>query len=174
MKEIEAKILEIDRQQVVEKLKELGAIEEFRKEFYAIYYDSQDRSLTSGGKVIRLRKEGEESVLTFKQRSKGADGIKVMDEYETAVDDFGAMQEILKGLGYISILGMRKERTQYQLENAHIVIDHMLDEHSYIPVFLEIEAGSLTAVEAIAGQLGFDREQLNSMSVADLAEHYRK
>lgn len=173
MKEIEAKILEIDQEKVLLKLKELGAVKEFEKDFFAIYYDTPERELTSSGRVIRLRKEGEDAVLTFKQRSEGSGGIKVMDEHESGVDDFEAMREVLSGLGYVSILSMRKIRMQFHLDGIHIVIDRMLDEHAYIPVFLEIEAPSLAGVEAMAVNLGFRNEDLSNMSVADLAEHYQ-
>ncbi len=174
MKEIEAKILEIDRKQVLTQLMLLGAVEEFKKEFYAIYYDTPDRALTTSGKVIRLRKEGDVSVLTYKERSDSTEGIKVMEEHESIVEDFEAVQLILSGLGYVPTLNIRKVRTQYQLGKVHIVIDEMLDDHSNIPEFIEVEAGSLEEVEEIAGKLGFDKSRLSNMSVADLADHYQK
>lgn len=172
MKEIEAKILGIDQEKIRTKLDELGAVKEFEKDFFAIYYDTPGRELTSSGRVIRLRKEGEDAVLTFKQRSEGAGGIKVMDEHESGVDDFEAIREVLMGLGYVSILSMRKIRMQFHLDGIHIVIDKMLDDHAYIPVFLEIEAPSLSGVEKMAKKLGFTNEDLSNMSVADLAEYY--
>ncbi|MEM9984178.1 MAG: CYTH domain-containing protein, partial [Bacteroidota bacterium] len=67
MEEIEVKILEIDRAQVEQRLKALGATLSFDGEMIALFFDFADRRIKSAGSVLRLRKEGDRSVLTHKR-----------------------------------------------------------------------------------------------------------
>ena len=172
MKEIEAKILEVDRAAVEAKLGVLGGQLMFEKEFYAVYYDAPDGSLHGSGKTIRLRKEGEQVVLTVKLKAKNQAGVKVAEEYETGVEDFGKMDQVLTSLGYVVVRKMRKMRAQYALGNAHVVIDDYKGELDFIPVFIEIEAGSKEAVVKVAEDLGYGEGDLNGMNAFELVLHY--
>lgn len=172
MKEIEAKILEVDREVVEAKLASLGGQLMFEKEFFAVYYDQPDHRLKEEGKTIRLRKEGQKAVLTVKHKAEDEDGVKVREENETAVGDFEEMEVILATLGYVAVRKMRKTRAQYALADAHVVIDDYLDDLAFIPVFIEIEAGSKERVVEVAEQLGYSEGDLNGMNAFDLVVHY--
>ncbi len=172
MNEIEAKILEIDRSAVEQKLNELGAQFEFDQEFYAIYYDTPDGQLRASGRTLRLRKEGERAVLTFKSKTGPESGVLVRKEEESPVEDFEAVRKILAGLGYVSIQAMRKTRAQYALQGLHVVIDDYLDDHGHIPVFLEIEGPGIEAVEEGARLLGYEKGDLKALTAGDLIHHY--
>ena len=175
MKEIEAKILEIDAEAIQSKLLAIGAIKAFETEFEAIYFDTPSTALRKADQTLRLRKEGDLSVLTFKGKAIGNGLIKIREEHETKVEDLEAMQRILTHLGYNTSLRMRKTRIQYDLQDpkAHIVIDNYLDDYAYIPTFLEIEAPNQETVVTIAEQLGYSESDLNPMSAADLIRHYQ-
>lgn len=172
MKEIEAKILKVDRAAVEAKLKELGATLEFDEEFYAVYYDTQDRKLHSEGKTIRLRKEGDQAVLTVKRKAENEAGVKIREEHESGIKDFDQMEQALGELGYLPVLKMRKQRAQYLVGEAHVVIDDYKDDHDYIPVFIEIEAKSREAILELAGKLGYGENDLSSMNAGELMLHY--
>lgn len=174
MQEIEAKILDIDRGAIESRLRELGAQLEFDLEFFAIYYDSPDQSLSRSQQTLRLRKEGSQVSLTYKQKTAPESNILSREEIETLVSDFEATRSILDRLGYRIRKQMRKTRAQYALGESHIVIDDYLDEHAYIPVFIEIEGPSQEAVEACAVELGYSKGDLRALTAGDLIHYYQE
>lgn len=172
MKEIEAKILEVDRAAIEAKLKSLGAQFEFDEEFYAVYYDTPEGKLKAEGKTIRLRKEGDRQVLTVKRKAENEAGIKMREEHETGIKDYEQMENALAELGYIPVLKMRKQRTQYALMGAHVVIDDYTEDHVHIPVFIEIEGESREKLVEVAEALGYSESDLNPMNAFELIRHY--
>ena len=87
MKEIEVKILDIDRKEVEKKLVSLGARKIFDGILEARYYDFQDYHLKKSGVSLRLRKENKRVVLTLKKKVPDAN-LKVRDEYEIEMLDY--------------------------------------------------------------------------------------
>jgi adenylate cyclase class IV len=67
MKEIEVKVLNVDKQEIEERLSELGAKQIFDGEIKTCFFDFKDCSIVKAKNVLRLRKEGMKSVLTFKK-----------------------------------------------------------------------------------------------------------
>lgn len=175
MKEIEAKILEIDRVALEARLRALGAVLEFTAPFGAVYFDLPDGQLRRQGQVLRLRREGEKSVMTFKRPipSEVEVDVKVREEIEVVVEDYEATRKILEGLGYRPTLAMHKMRTQYRVGDAHVVIDRYTEDYAFIPEFIEIEAPSREALVELAVQLGYGPEQLLAWSAAELIAHYQ-
>lgn len=173
MKEIEVKILEVDGAAMRRRLEEIGAVFAFEQDMDAIYYDDLDHSIRDSGCALRLRKEGDDLMLTFKSPSAGGDGrAKIMDETETAVADFEAMRKILKGLGYREALRMRKRRVQYDLPDAHVVLDQYEGDHAFIPLFLEIEGKSWEVIESLVGKLGYTVADTVPWNSTALIGHY--
>jgi predicted adenylyl cyclase CyaB len=173
MKEIEVKILDIDRKRVEAKLKALGAEKEFDGEMHAIFYDSPDGMIKAKGDVLRIRKEGDEVVLAYKEKV-SKHGAKIMNEYETSVSNMEALRHILEHLGFQSFTETRKFRTEYILSGVKIVIDDYQDALSYIPVFLEIEAPDEAGISTVVEALGFDKKECTSWDTHDLVLHYGK
>lgn len=173
MQEIEAKILEVNLPVLKTQLAKLGAKKSFHGELYAIFFDHPGDSLLARGAVLRLRKEGDQVALTYKAKVPGSDpALKVLDEREVIVHDFEGMRSILAGMGYQETSASRKFRTQYELPEAHIVIDDYQDAAASIPPFVEIEAASAEVLYATAAQLGFGREQLLNWNSFQLFAHY--
>jgi adenylate cyclase class 2 len=173
MQEIEVKILEIDPADLCRKLEALGAQKSFDGEMSAIFFDFPDGSIRNAGDVLRLRAEGDTSVLAYKKHI-SREGAKVMAEYETVVSEPHSMLEILRALGLSRIAGTRKHRIEYRLGDAHLVIDDYHDELAYIPPFLEIEAPGKDQLSALAQQLGFRPEDCLNWDTYDLVKHYGK
>lgn len=169
--EIEVKILEIDPPALEQRLQALGAQRSFAGEMFAIFFDWPDRRLTQAGQVLRLRREGEAVQLTFKDGLSQA-GTKQMDEHETQVEDPAVIRKILTTLGLESIQETRKFRTQYDLGDAHVVIDAYQDRLAAIPPFLEIEAPTEARLFEVVALLGYQRSDCLSWSTYDLVQHY--
>lgn len=174
MKEIEAKVLEIDPAAIQAQLKALGAQFDFEDEFFAIYYDDAAHRLAGQQQVLRIRKEGKDLRMTFKAPHADTQaGIRTREELEVGIDDFEMMRTILQRLGYVEYLKMRKIRTQYSIGPVHIVIDAHIDDLAYIPPYLEIEAPSHDELFATADQLGIAREQLIDWNAARVMTYYQ-
>ena len=170
--EIEVKILDIDVSAVLKRLGELQAQTEFEKrEFWAMFFDDPQGSIIARGDLMRIRKEGPEVVMTYKKKIAN-DTVKVMEELETSVADMPTMCNILKHLGLHVTQETRKLRSQYALEQGHVVIDEYQDYMSIIPPFLEIETDSREKLHEIVARLGFRPEDCKNWNTYDLMTHY--
>ena len=172
MNEIEVKVLDINRAAVEARLGELGAELRSDELLSAVFFDFPDYRLRATGKLLRLRREGDRTFLTFKRRI-GEEGAKIREENEVMVSDFEVCRQVLSGLGLGETARVEKRRTTYRLGAANIAIDHHLGEHSFIPEFLEIEAGSVEQVRAVAARLGFAPEALRPWGLAQVIDYYR-
>jgi len=110
-------------------------------------FDDDRASLTQQGLVLRLRID-DAARLTFKAPSAVAE---VRQESEFEVSDPEAARDLLAGLGYHPVWAYEKQRTVYHLASADVMIDVLP-----FGTFVEVEAGSLEAVEAVARRLGLD------------------
>ncbi len=169
MKEIEVKILEIDVEEVEEKLKEMGVEKVFDGELVNVYFDFSDKRLEKEGKVLRLRKKDEKVILTYKKFIT-QDKAKIMDENELEIQDFGLMEKIFKEIGLSTLYEFKKHRITYKLNRIHFEIDKYPD----IPAFLEIEAPDLEAIDEMVSKLGFSKEEVSSYSIKEVLEYYGK
>lgn len=169
--EIEVKILDINRVQILEKLSKIGAKQHFKAEFLAVFYDDEQQSIRQKKAALRLRKEGNKTFLTFKLPI-STDQAKIMDEREVEVEDAEKMRAILQGLGYIEIKTTRKIREEFEWKKVKIVLDEYLDDMAFIPLFLEIEAESLEEIYETVDVLGYQKEDCNTFNTYELANFY--
>jgi adenylate cyclase class 2 len=173
VQEIEAKILEINREKVESSLIRMGARKVFDGETETFFYDFKDGSIIKSRNVLRLRREGLDVVLTYKNVMP-SQGAKIAEEYSVKVSDLAVTQKILASLGLILIESMQKHRASYEIEGAHFDIDQYSAKHSNIPEFLEIEADSVDKIHEYAKALGFKAEQCLAWSTTQVIEHYKK
>lgn len=171
MEEIEVKILEIDPVAIQETFLNMGAEREFDQIFEATFYDLPDQSIRAKGELLRLRIEGKQAVLTYKQPL-SKDGAKVMKETETAVENGEAMKSMLTILGYQPVKHTLKRRIQYRWQDCHLVIDDYQGELAAIPPFLEIEAPSRERLSACLRALRLDPASALPWNTYDLANYY--
>jgi adenylate cyclase class 2 len=113
-------------------------------------FDLPDGELRAKGQVLRLRRDTE-TRLTFKSSSQEQRGVLARQEIEFVVDDFEKARQFLESLGYQEIIVYEKYRRTFELDDALI----MLDELPY-GNFLEIEAGSVEQIQAVAAKLDLD------------------
>ena len=170
-KEIEIKILGIDRSSLVERLISLGAEKVFDDEIHALYYDFPDNSIRRKGCTLRLRREGEKSVFTLKKDLESTEA-KIREEHEIEVSDFAGMKRLLETLGMNAWLDMKKHRTSYKLKGVRFEIDAYHDAYSYIPQFLEIEGHDIETIYAYAELLGFKKNDCKPWDILQVAAYY--
>ncbi|MCW5961565.1 MAG: class IV adenylate cyclase [Pyrinomonadaceae bacterium] len=117
---------------VEEELNFFGA--EFRGE------DFEENTLYGGGRlakdgsILRIRKTGTRSILTYKRRIKNTDSIKQTIEYETGISDPESMAQIVDLLGFEKTLIYEKRRKTWNFRSVEVVLDVLP-----FGVFMEIE-----------------------------------
>ncbi len=169
MREIEVKVLNIDRKAIEKKLCAMGAKKVFSGEVHALFFDER-KTLRSRRQTLRLRLMGNESYLTFKGFIPGT-RTKVRDEHEVKVADFQKTRKILEGLGYSVWLEMKKHRTSYTLGKVHVEFDKYHDHFSFVPEFLEIEGPTEREIFRMVRTLGFDKKDCKPWTILDVVKH---
>lgn len=168
--EVEAKILEIDVEEVKKKLLELGAKLEYKEMQICKILDFDDKRLHKKDEVLRVRKIGDKVELTFKGPTEKIGNTKSREEIETHVEDFEKTLKIFEKLGLIPIRSYEKHRESYKLGKITFELDNF--PNVPIPPFLEIEGSSREEVEEMAEKLGFKKEELKSFDGLELLKHY--
>ena len=169
MREIEAKILEVNRRELEARLKEIGAKKIADRNITSIFFDFPNKRLKKQKSILRLRKDEEGAFLCVKKKSRES-RFKDLDEFEVKVESFDETKKILSMLGLAEVKAGKKKRTSYLLNGIGIEID----EIDGIPAFAEIEASSEKEIEETAKKLGFSPKQLLPWSTFDVLKHYKK
>ena len=132
--------------EITDRLIELKA--EFRKEVFEVNYQHRGGEMDERGATLRLRKIGDFTVLTYKEKIKTEDGTKQRVEYETSVADVDATEKIIERLGYRLTAVYEKRRKYWQLGEVEVVLDELP-----FGQFMEIE-GTIEDIENVEGLLG--------------------
>ena len=159
--EYEVRVLEINKEEIMNKLEKLGAMKigEFNQKRYV--YDLKP---VEENKWIRLRTNGEKTTLTYKDiESNTIDGTK---EVEIEVDDFENTNEFLEKIGFKNKGYQENIRTQYMLNGVEIDIDTW----PLIPTYLEIEGKSEREVMQIKKILQIDENKVTTLNCNDICK----
>ncbi len=170
MKEVEFKILEIDRIKIEKALFVLNAQKIFDAELLTLFFDFKDGSIRKRQDVLRLRKDSKKTELTFKHVH-FEQTAKIADEYTVEVSDLDPMVKILQQLGLSVTQKMQKHRVSYALEGVRFDIDRYSGEFGFVPEFLEIE-GEVDQIHKYAALLGFQEKDCLPWSTDDLLRYY--
>lgn len=138
--EIEKKyrLNEVQRETVLKNLEEIDA--KYKGE------DFEENVLFHGGiliekqAVLRLRRIGERTLLTYKERIENEFDVKHYQEYETEVADFNEGVKVFESLGFYRSMVYEKRRKTWHFREVEIVLDELA-----FGSFMEIE-GSITAI----------------------------
>ena len=95
------------------------------------------------GAILRLRRVGRRSILTFKKRFDSPSPVKRQLEEETEVEDADVMERILDRLGFKPTLVYEKRRQIWKYESTEIAIDELS-----FGWFMEIEGDEANIVAA--------------------------
>ena len=157
--EYEIRVLEINKEEMVNKLEKLGAIMKgnFNQKRYV--YDLKP---AENGKWIRLRTNGKVTTLTYKDIvSNTLDGTK---EVEFEVEDFDRANEFLEKIGFINRSYQENKRIQFILNNVEIDIDSW----PMIPTYMEIEGKSEEEVINMKRVLNIDESNVTTLNCDDI------
>ena len=170
MKELELKFLEVDRDDIVRRLEEVGARLTVDDVLRTIYFDFADGRIRNSHEVFRLRTFGDKIELCRKVNMRLEDGCKVYDELETHVSDFDDAVELIESLGFVKGLYFEKKRTEYVLADGS---KFEIDEFPGIPVMLEIEALNRERINELVEEFNLGRyEQTHLTGQKVLREKY--
>ncbi len=134
-----------------------------------VLYDTPDGALRRRNQLVRVRRVGDDAILTFKSADLPGKH-KRREELETHVADGAVIELILDRLGFRPAFRYEKYRSEYRREGDVGVVT--LDE-TPIGVFLEIE-GPAEWIDKTARELGFSETDYVLISYAALYfEHCR-
>ena len=139
----------LDKKRLVEitaKLGELGAV--FASEVFEENFLHRGAVLDERGAVLRLRKIGDITLLTYKERLRNDSDIKHRIEHETIVADVDAMESIIQRLGYKLSVIYEKHRKTWHFRDVEVVLDELP-----FGLYMEIEGTieEITEAEKLLG-----------------------
>jgi len=161
--EYEARVLEIDKDEIAKKIVELGG--KLQGEFDQRRY-VYDLNPVIDNKWIRLRTDGIKTTLTIKHRTN--DKIDGTKELEIEVSDFDDTNKILEELGYKFRAYQENKRTRYTLNGVELDID----QWPLIPPYLEIEGKSEQEINSMIELLAVDKSKITSKGVRLVYEDF--
>lgn len=150
--EIEVKFLNIDVDEIRQRLKEAGAHLEqpMRLMRRALIEQPHHRDEHA---FLRVRDQGDKTTLTFKRRAQGKRAtIENTQELEVEVSSFDDTVELLREAGWPPITYQENRRETWLLDGAEVVID----EWPWLKPQIEIEAETESIVHEAASLLGLD------------------
>ena len=152
--EYEIKFLDADLVRVREELTKCGAVCSQPERFMRrTIFDFPDQRLGAIHAWVRLRDEGDQVTLSYKQfKSQDIDG---MQEVELVVHDYETGAAFLAAIGLQPRSIQESKRETWVCEGVTIT----LDTWPWLPPFIEIEAATETEVRNFVEQLGYAWEQ---------------
>ena len=146
--EYEAKFINIDINDIREKLQAQGAVLEVPMRLMRRVIIETDELKKRGG-FVRVRDEGHRVTVTYKQfDALSVDGAK---EHEVIVSDFDEVIALLAAAGLHYNSFQESMRETWRCGDAEVVID----EWPWLNPYIEVEAGSEAEVKDCAEKLGF-------------------
>lgn len=175
MKEMELRIIDINVDEIRNKMKSLG-LPKVKEENQVNYiYDFSDKKLLNNKGYARIRTVDDVlnnkkiNYMTVKKLISN-EKYKVMEEHETEVLDYKKAQEIFKALGLILIESIEKYRESYKYKNTLIEIDINNKEFCPFP-YIEIESFYEDEIKEVVNILGYSMEDTTSKTIYEILEN---
>lgn len=173
-KEIEIKVLNIDVEEIKEKLLEIGAIKVKEEIQQNIVFDTDD-CLSKNGIDGYLRVRSVEDLIsneeyhefTLKKKLCVDETSRVHEEIETRIEKPEVMVEIMKAVGIEVLHRGEKKRVSYKFEEILFEID-IWDEKTYPDPYMEIEVCKNEDLERAVRLLDLNESQLTTKSINTL------
>jgi len=150
--EYEATFLDINKEEIRKKLKDIGA-KLIRPEFLQKRFNFIPPKILTKYSWIRVRDEGDKITMSYK----AIEGDKIEDqkEIDLTVNDFNKAIDFLEVIGCKKKAYQENKRELWNLDNVEICID----EWPFLEPFVEVEGKSEKEVKAVSEKLGFDYSQ---------------
>lgn len=178
MKELEVKILNIDLEEMENKLINVGAKLISKEVQVNTLIDSKENYIQNDlDSYLRIRET--KSLLTndiiftlTMKKNLNREGIRENLEINTDISDKSAMIEILKSLGYFVFEEGFKERTSYILANVRFDLDKW-DDETYPYPYMEIEVNDEDELEKMVVLLDISKENISTKSILELRDELK-
>jgi adenylate cyclase class 2 len=133
------------------RLSRVGGRRITRSEFEAnVLFDGDDGGLAATDRVLRLRRVGSRSLLTFKGPAEMRGPVKVRNEIELDITSAEDMTELLGALGFAPSVRYEKWRERWKMGEVEVDLDR-----TPMGDFVELE-GAADILEDIAVELHLD------------------
>ena len=159
--ELELRILDVNINEVIEKLESINA-----KKVGSWYYKRYiyDTKPYDNNKWIRLRTNGIETTLTYKEyNNESIDGVK---ELEIVVSNLDNTIKMLEVLGYMPRSIQENKRIRYMYEGVEIDIDTW----PHLTPYIEVEGSTKEEVEKIIDILKPLGSKVTALNVQSIYE----
>ena len=163
--EFEVRVLDINKDRIIEKLELLGANKIAEFDYKRRVYNFNP---ATDHKWIRLRTDGNKTTLTIKKLEDFTiDGTK---ELEIEVSNFEETNQVLEELGYKSHTYQENRRIRYELNGVELDIDSW----PYIPTNLEIEGKNEESLKNMIKLLEVNEDKETSIDVQGVFKEFYK
>lgn len=173
MKELEVKILNINLDEMEEKIISLGGTLISKELQVNTLIDSEEKPIKSFlNGYLRIRETKDilnnkfQQTLTLKKNI-SKEGIRENIELNVDIDNKDIMLNMLKDLGYNVVQEGFKDRVTYELKGARLDLDTW-DPDTYPYPYMEIEVEDLSQLEDIIHLLGISKDNISTKSIMDL------
>ena len=166
--EIEVKFPLRDRGELIRKLQDIGASRLYAETFEDNIVLDRRGELRTKGALLRVRRFGKYSLITYKGPMSIDSGIKSREEVQTGVESFELAIELLDSLGFKPVFRYQKFREVWRVREVEIVLDR-----TPIGEYFEIE-GPMETIRAVANELGMNMDQALRSTYADLYRQARR
>lgn len=120
--EIEIKAHCVDHLSVINRLISMGGKFIRRTDERDIYFNHPSRNFIETDEALRIRKSGDNIILTYKG-PKQPGKVKTRIEEEVTISDYNRMHEILIRLGFRPVREVKKSRDTYRYNDISVCID---------------------------------------------------
>jgi len=166
--EIEVKFPLRDRHELLRKLHDVGGQRLYPETFEDNIVLDRRGELRTKGALLRVRKFGKYSIITYKGPMSIEGGVKSREEVQTGIESFELAIQLLDALGYKPVFRYQKFREVWRVREAEVVIDR-----TPIGEYFEIE-GQMDLIRSLAAELGMEMEQAIRHTYADLYRQARR
>ena len=164
-KEIEAQFININPQQVIKRLHELGAVKQGPEKLYRRYAFSLPNKKEA---FVRIRDEWEKITMTYKEHI--ANTVDGTIEIELIVQDFQEARQFLQAIGLKEKAYQETKRLSFRLDD----VEFDINTWPGLKPFLEIEAPTPHKVKKYAKLLGLDWNKAFFGGVSKIYAHTYK
>ena len=133
-----------------------------------VLFDAPDGRLAATGRVLRLRRVGARSLLTFKGPAQMEGPIKRRTEIELEIASPENMTELLGELGFAPSVRYEKRRERWLVGDVEVDLDR-----TPMGDFVELE-GPAEALEGVALELELDSSDAVEGTYLDLWREHRR
>ncbi len=177
-KEIEVKVLNVDLDEIEEKLLEIGAKLLGKELQVNTVLDNKDRYIQKKlNGHFRIREttdliDNKKTINLTLKKTIGTVKARKNIEISTRIDNKEAMIDILKELGYHVVGEGIKKRISYIYDGIRFDLDRW-DENTYPYPYVEIEVEKEAELEKAIKLLNIDKKNISTKSITELREELK-